>query len=140
MIKTPSKPRSSCPINFGLEIFGDKWSLLVLRDMLMIGKTTFKEFQASEERIASNILSDRLLRMENCGLITKHFSTQDGRQTNYRITQAGRKLLPVLVEMSYWGAKHDPKTGAPKSFVAAYESNRNGLLQALASGYDPSKN
>ena len=140
MIKPLSKPRSSCPINFGLEIFGDKWSLLILRDMLIVGKTTFKEFQASDEGIASNILSDRLHRLETCDLITKHVSTHDGRQSNYRVTEAGRKLLPVLVEMSYWGAKHDPKTGAPKTYVKTYEADKEGLLRALSSGYDPSKN
>lgn len=139
MVKTPAKPRSSCPINFGLEIFGDKWTLLILRDMLMVGKKTFKEFQASDEGIASNILTDRLQRLEHCGLILQKPSPSDGRQIHYQMTEAGKRLLPVLVEMSYWGATHDPKTGAPKSFVTAYEQDRDGLLQALAAGFDPSK-
>jgi DNA-binding HxlR family transcriptional regulator len=139
MIKTPSKPRSSCPINFGLEIFGDKWTLLILRDILLVDKKTFKEFQASDEGIASNVLSDRLQRLTKCGLISKLASPGDGRQIHYAMTEAGRKLLPVLVEMSYWGATHDPKTGAPKAFVTAYERNREQLLQALASGFDPTK-
>ena len=140
MVKTPAKPRSSCPINFGLEIFGDKWTLLILRDMLMVGKKTFKEFQASDEGIASNILTDRLQRLEQCELILQKPSPSDGRQIYYLLTDAGRKLLPTLVEMAYWGATHDSKTGAPESFVTAYEQDRDALLQALAAGIDPTKN
>lgn len=139
MVKTPAKPRSSCPINFGLEIFGDRWTLLILRDMLMVGKKTFKDFQASDEGIASNILTDRLQRLEQCGLILKNPSPSDGRQVYYLLTEAGRKLLPALVELAYWGASHDSKTGAPESFVTAYVQNRDGLLQALTAGFDPSK-
>jgi DNA-binding HxlR family transcriptional regulator len=139
MVKTPRTPRSGCPINFGLEIFGDKWSLLILRDMLMVGKRTFKEFQASEEAISSNILADRLARLEQSGLIGQHPVADDARQIDYRPTEAGRKLLPVLVEMAYWGATHDPKTASPPAFRDAYERDREALLTALASGADPTK-
>jgi DNA-binding HxlR family transcriptional regulator len=139
MVITPHRPRSGCPINFGLEIFGDRWSLLVLRDMLMQGKSTFSAFQASEEGIASNILADRLARLEQCGLVTQQSDAADRRSIHYRPTDACRKLLPVLVEMAYWGATHDPKTAAPKSFVKGYETDRARLLQILAFGADPTK-
>jgi DNA-binding HxlR family transcriptional regulator len=138
-VHTPSPPRSGCPINFGLEIFGDQWSLLILRDMLIVGKRTFKEFQASEEGIASNILTERLKRLEVCGIIRREKSAEDGRQALYQPTEAGRALLPVLVEMSYWGATHDVQTGAPPGFVAAYGADRDGLIRAIAAGFDPSK-
>lgn len=105
----------------------------------MAGKKTYKEFQASDEGIASNILTDRLQRLEHCGLILQKPSPSDGRQIHYQLTDAGRKLLPALVEMAYWGATHDSKTSAPKAFVAAYKQNKDGLLQALAAGFDPSK-
>lgn len=139
MVTTPRTPRSGCPINFGLEIFGDRWSLLILRDMLMIGKRTFKEFQASEEAISSNILADRLARLEQSGLIGQHRVATDARQIDYRPTVAGKKLLPVLVEMAYWGATHDPNTASPEAFRMAYEHDREALLAALASGADPTK-
>ena len=139
MVCTPSQPRSGCPINFGLEIFGDRWSLLILRDMLMLGKRTFKEFQSSEEGISSNILADRLQRLEQSGLIGRQDSPDDARQYHYAPTAAGRKLLPVLVEMAYWGATHDPNTASPPSFRQAYEHDRDALLAALASGADPTK-
>jgi DNA-binding HxlR family transcriptional regulator len=138
-VRTPSPPRSGCPINFGLEIFGDQWSLLILRDMLIVGKRTFREFQASEEGIASNILTDRLKRLERCGIIARSVSPEDRRQVLYQPTEAGQALLPVLVEMSYWGATHDAKTAAPPGFVAAYEADRSGLIRAILAGFDPSK-
>lgn len=131
--------RSHCPINFGLEIFGDKWTLLVLRDLLLMNKRGFKEFQASEESISTNMLADRLDRLTRAGLVTAQRVASDSRQIHYQPTPRARALLPVLIEMAYWGAKHDPETAAPKSFVRAYEKDRTGLLLAVAGGAIPSK-
>jgi DNA-binding HxlR family transcriptional regulator len=132
MVRTPHPPRSGCPINFGLEIFGDKWSLLILRDLLMVGKSSFKEFQQSEEGIASNILAERLTRLEQAGLLRRESVKEDARQVRYRPTEAARKLLPVLADMAYWGATHDARTSAPKSFVHAYEIDREALIRHMA--------
>jgi DNA-binding HxlR family transcriptional regulator len=139
MVTIPDTPRSGCPINFGLEIFGDRWSLLILRDMLFLGKRRFGEFQSSEEAISSNILADRLSRLEQSGLISRQRAAADARQLHYEPTEAGRKLLPVLVEMAYWGATHDPCTASPPSLREAYEQDRNALLAALSAGADPTK-
>ena len=139
MITTPSAPRSSCPINFGLEIFGDRWTLLILRDLLIQHKTTFRAFQDSDEGIASNILAERLKRLEACGLITRAPSPEDGRVMLYSPTDAARDLIPVLVELSYWGATHDAASGAPAAFKAAYRADRPGLIAAIRAGADPSK-
>ena len=139
MITPTGGLRSHCPINFGLEIFGDRWTLLVLRDLLLKGKRSFKEFQASEEGISTNILAERLDRLVRCGLVTSERVATDSRQIHYHPTPAGRTLLPVLIEMAYWGAKHDPKTAAPNACVRAYQTDRAGLLQAVASGADPSQ-
>jgi len=138
MVKAPREARSHCPINFGLEIFGDRWTLLVLRDLLLQGKRSFKEFQASEEGISTNILADRLDRLTVFGLVTAERVAGDNRQIRYEPTATGRALLPVLVDMAYWGAKHDPQTAAPKSFVLAYEKDRAGLLLSIQTGTDPS--
>lgn len=135
----PSPRRSGCPINFGLEIFGDQWTLLVLRDLLIQQKSTFREFQSSEEGIASNILSERLKRLEACGLINRSVSSTDKRVMVYSPTDAARDLIPVLVEMSYWGATHDPATGAPPEFKIAYQVDREGLIAAIRAGEDPSR-
>lgn len=137
MVRLPGPPRSHCPINFGLELFGDGWTLLVLRDLLIRGKSGFGDFRASDERIASNILADRLKKLEAAGLVSCGADPADRRRTLYRPTEAARALLPVLVEMAYWGARHDPDTEAPPEFVAAYEADRAGLLRAMAAGLDP---
>jgi len=139
MVTPPGPLRSHCPINFGLEIFGDRWTLLVLRDLLIEGKHSFKEFQASEEGISTNILADRLSRLEQSGLIASQRVAADTRQIHYRATPAGRALLPVLVELAYWGARHDAQTAAPSAFVKAYETDRSTLLRAMAAGADPTK-
>lgn len=139
MVKLPHTARSGCPINFGLEIFGDKWTFLILRDLLIQGKKTFGEFQASEEGIASNVLSERLARLEHSGLVKKQRDANDARQFHYHATKAGSALIPALMELSYWGAVHDPKTAAPPNFVKAYESDREALLAALTSGVDVTK-
>lgn len=139
MVTTPSPPRSSCPINFGLEIFGDQWTLLILRDILIQQKRTFREFQASDEAIASNILAERLKRLEGCGLVTREASTADGKVALYNPTDAARDLIPILVEMSYWGATYDRSTGAPPAFKAAYRADREGLIASIRAGRDPSR-
>jgi DNA-binding HxlR family transcriptional regulator len=131
MTSSQSKRRSDCPISYGLDIFGDKWTLLILRDLLLKGKSKFGEFLGSEEGIASNILTDRLVRLEQIGLITKTGDKSDRRQSLYRATKKGTDLLPALVELAYWGANHDAKTAAPKEFVKAYRIDRSGLLKKL---------
>ena len=140
MVKLSSRPRSHCPINFGLEIFGDRWTLLILRDLMINGKSSFKEFQAAEEGISSNILAERLDRLLQTGLIVSERVAADTRQIRYRPTPSGAALLPVLVEMAYWGAKHDSETAAPEAFVQAYKQDRAGLLTAMADGIVPGKN
>lgn len=139
MVTLSASPRSHCPINFGLEIFGDKWTLLVLRDLLLVGKRTFKEFLASEERISTNILADRLDRLQSAGIVAAERSSEDTRQIHYAATAAGRALLPILVEIAYWGATYDPDTAAPDAFVKAYRKDRAGLLAGIAEGRDPKK-
>lgn len=118
--------RSHCPINFALELFGDPWSLLVLRDAILLQKKRFREFLASEERIASNILSDRLERLVKADVLSKQ-----GKPAVYRPTAMGLDLIPVLVEISVWGARHDPHTAAPDFFLKAYTKDRQRLIREI---------
>ena|SRR2546430_12777360 len=108
--------RSHCPINFTLELFGDPWSLLIVRDMVFSNKRRFKEFLESEERIATNVLVDRLARLQQNGIIEKMCE-------QYLITEKGLDLLPLLTEMVAWGAKHDQKTATPKRLARLARSN-----------------
>ena len=89
---------------------GDSWSLLVVRDLLFYDKHRFADFLASPERISTNILADRLRRLERCGLVEKRPYEQRPRRVEYYLTERGRKLLPVLRALIRWGQAHVPGT------------------------------
>lgn len=99
-----SEHRSPCPIASALDLFGDRWTLLVLRDILLFGKHRHREFLASPEGIASNILAERLKRLESAGLISREPDPDDRRQLIYGATDKGRTLTPVLQQIAEWGA------------------------------------
>lgn len=102
--------RSGCPINAAVEAFGDSWSLLVLRDVMFGNRRYFRELLAgSEERIASNILADRLKRMVNSGLLTRE-DAGPGRRAAYSLTEASIQLVPVFAQLGEWGLRHRPTT------------------------------
>ena len=122
--KGSSVPRSACPINYAVEIFGDGWTLLVLRDLILHGKRRYSEFLGSDERIASNILADRLKRLEALGIIKRTPDLEDGRRVLYSVTEKGLSLTPVLLEIAAWGATHDRKTGAPDGFADGFYADR----------------
>ena len=105
-------PRSSCPITSALELIGDRWTMVVLRDMVN-GKTRYSEFRKSPEQISTNILADRLTMMEVSGLITAKPYQQRPMRLEYELTPMGRDLLPVLQELCRWGNKHLPGTYVP---------------------------
>jgi DNA-binding HxlR family transcriptional regulator len=124
---TKAKRRSGCPVSISLEIFGDRWSLLVIRDLMVRGLRTFKEFEESGEGIATNILSDRLEKLERAGIIIAEKEKSDRRRANYRLTQKGIDLAPVLLELLIWGARHED-TGAPCAVIEQMENNREKVL------------
>ncbi|SRR6266850_559200 len=96
--------RSGCPLNASVEMLGDRWSLLIIRDMMLLGYRTFKEFLNSYEKIATNILANRLKRLENYGIISSRPDPGDGRKSIYSLTPKGLGLAPVLTEMVLWAA------------------------------------
>lgn len=120
-------PRSGCPVSIALELLGDRWSLLIVRDMMVRGYRTFREFQRSGEGIASNILSDRLQKLEAGCIVTREAATEDGRSTHYRLTPKGIALAPVLLELLIWSAHHE-QTGAPCGVIDHMEQNRPAVL------------
>jgi DNA-binding HxlR family transcriptional regulator len=121
-----AKPRSGCPVSISLERFGDRWSLLIIRDLMVRGYRTFKEFQASGEGIATNILADRLKKLESAGIILAE-DDEDGRRVNYRLTEKGIDLAPVMLELLIWAAQHED-TGAPCALIANMAKNREQIL------------
>ncbi len=125
--KSKPKHRSGCPVSVSLEVFGDRWSLLIVRDLMVRGYHTFKEFQQSGEGIATNILADRLQKLEAAKIITAEPAEADGRRINYRLTEKGIDLAPVLLELLLWGAKHE-ETGAPCAVMVEMAKNRTAVL------------
>ena len=98
--------RSGCPINLTLEVLGDKWSLLILRDIMFGRKRHFRELMRSEEGISSNILADRLKRLVDQRLLTKSDDPTHKQKAIYSLTEQGIELLPVLAQMAVWGRKY----------------------------------
>jgi len=125
--KSKSKRRSGCPVSISLESFGDRWSLLIIRDLMVRGFRTFKEFQGSGEGIATNILADRLKGLEAARIITAETDETDRRRVNYRLTEKGIDLAPVLLELLIWGARHQ-QTGAPCAVIENVAENREQVL------------
>lgn len=130
MKKATSGHRSGCPINIALEIFGDRWSLLIVRDLMFKGRNTYKEFLEAEEGIATNILAERLQRLEAAGIILKQPDPADGRKTIYQLTAKGIDLVPVLVEMVLWSARYE-ETAAPSGVIRDMRENRQRFISTV---------
>lgn len=126
----PSPHRSSCPLNAFLELLGDRWALLIVRDFLFKGRTRYKDFLDGGEGVATNILAGRLRRLESAGVIDARGDDTDARKRIYRLTPKGLDLAPALVEMILWGAKHH-KTEAPPAVIQRMTHDRAGFLLEL---------
>jgi DNA-binding HxlR family transcriptional regulator len=107
MVKQRTARRSGCPLNASVEMLGDRWSLLIIRDMMLRGARTYKEFLEGYEGIATNILADRLRKLTAYGIITPERDPADGRKLIYLLTARGIDLAPVLTEMVLWAAAHE---------------------------------
>lgn len=125
--KPKPKHRSGCPVSISLEILGDRWSLLIIRDLMVRAYRTYGEFLEAGEGIATNILADRLKKLEAANIITAETTHADGRKIHYRLTEKGIDLAPVLLDLLLWGARHE-KTGAPCEVMARMASNREEVL------------
>jgi len=127
------KFRSNCPISSALDLIGDKWSLLIIRDMMFSGKKTYSEFSNSNEKIATNILSNRLSMLEELGIINKG-KLEGNKKTNiYSLTQKGKELLPIILEIAQWSDNNlnDHLKDGAKPFVNKFKSNKEGFIQNM---------
>ena len=127
--KARPKRRSGCPLNASVEILGDRWSLLIIRDMMLRGFRSYKEFLESYERIATNILADRLRKLIAHGIITTARDQSDGRKLIYSLTAKGINLAPVLTEMVLWAARHED-TGN-QALVRQIQEDKQQFLIAI---------
>jgi len=123
------EPRSGCPINAAVEVFGDRWSLLVLRDVMFGNRRYFRELQAqSEEGIASNILADRLRKLVDLGLLTRDDAAR-GQRARYSLTEPAIQLVPVLAHLGAWGLRHRPTSRTLRVRAELLEAGGPGLWQ-----------
>lgn len=139
--------RSRCPINLSLEVFGDKWTLLIVRDLMFAGKRHFRELLQSEEGIASNILADRLKMLVDAGIITRGGDPTHKQKALYSLTERGIALLPILAQIGIWGRAHQPVTAESAATAAMLEEGGPALWERLmgelreehvGDGYHPS--
>lgn len=114
----PDERRSNCPIACTLDLVGDRWALLIIRDMLFLGKQRFEEFLESPEGISTNILASRLKSLEQLGLVEKQPYSNHSRRMNYQLTEQGRSLRVVLKAMIDWGLENIPETEIPEAHRA----------------------
>lgn len=130
MLNIELKRRSNCPISYALDVFGDKWTLLILRDIMFYDRTRFSDFMP-KERIATNILSDRLGKLERLGIITKERDHKLMNQFIYSVTPKGQTLLPLLIEMTLWGLENDPKSLASNEFIERARDKKQRVVSEI---------
>lgn len=125
------KIRSHCPINFVLDHFGDKWSLLIIRDLMFKSKRHYNEFFDSEEKVSTSVLGDRLKMLESLKIISKGSDSVKKSRKKYSLTEKGISLLPIMVEMIVWGALNDDDTEARNDFIIQATKDRDNLISTI---------
>lgn len=130
--------KSTCPINLTMEIIGDTWSLLIIRDMAALGNSTFGEFLEAKERIGPSVLTDRLNHLERKGIIEKKSNDQDKRKFTYSLTDKGINLIPIVYEVAVWGSINLPDSEAHDLWYESMKFDKEHVLrlwrEALQSG------
>lgn len=140
-----SKEWVGCPIRFATGLYGDKWTLLIIiRDLMFFGKKYFGDFIDSEEKISTNILTDRLKKLESTGFVTKQKDPENQSKIIYQLTRKGIDLLPIMLAIIDWSEKYDAKTEVPREFIEGLRKNRNqfekemkmNLIRHIDKSYD----
>ncbi|MFT3980452.1 MAG: helix-turn-helix domain-containing protein [Ferruginibacter sp.] len=123
------KKRSGCPVSSSLDIWGDKWSLLIVRDLMYAKECTYGDFLKSEEKIATNILASRLESLEAAAIISKLEHPESKAKVLYRLNQKGIDLLPVLIEIYLWGEKNFTLSETHKNFLKEIKKDKEGFIK-----------
>lgn len=129
--KSHPERRSDCPIVGALDLVGDRWSLVIVRDLMFRGFREYGQFIAAGEGIATNILAERLERLTCAGVIMRAEHPSDGKKYVYRLTEKGVDLAPLMVELALWGSKYVPDNAAPTAVVHQMRTARNKVIQQL---------
>jgi DNA-binding HxlR family transcriptional regulator len=126
------KKRSDCPISSALDLLGDKWSLLIVRDIMLTGKNTYNEFLASNEKIATNILADRLSMLEEVGILSKEKHPVSKAKYFYKLTQQGIDLLPMLTEIILWSDKYLAISPQARGFAKQLRKDKESIIREIS--------
>lgn len=124
-----SKKRSNCPISSSLDVWGDKWSLLIVRDLMFKKQSTYGDFLKSDEKIATNILASRLLMLEENGIISKQDHPDSKAKVLYKLTEKGINLLPLLIEINLWAEKYSEIPESQKMILNAVKKDKVGFIE-----------
>nr|WP_314491546.1 helix-turn-helix domain-containing protein [uncultured Chryseobacterium sp.] len=124
-----SKKRSDCPISSSLDVWGDKWSLLIVRDLMFAKQCTYGEFLKSDEKIATNILASRLSMLEENGIISKQDHPDSKAKVLYKLTEKGINLLPLLIEINLWAEKYSEIPESQKMILNAVKKDKAGFIE-----------
>jgi Predicted transcriptional regulators len=130
------RPSTVCPIVYALDIWGDPWSLVILRDVLIHNKRYYREFLASRERISTNILSARLQSLVEAGLLVRTEGDTNRAQTMYRPTPKALDLFPIVFAIMRWGLKYNPNTDMSIPIMQELIEDEKGLEQRLMRNFD----
>lgn len=125
------KRRSDCPTNYGLEHFGDKWSLLIIRDLMFKGKRHYNEFLEADEKVSTSVLRDRLRSLEAGGLIRSGEDVVKKSRIRYSLTAKGIALLPLMVDMIVWSGQFDADTATDPAFLNKAVKDRAALIREI---------
>lgn len=126
------KNRSECPVSCSLDIWGDKWSLLIVRDLMFSKQCTYGDFLKSDEKIATNILASRLQALEENGIITKSEHPDSKAKVLYKLTQKGIDLLPVMIEINLWAEKYFTLPAERKAMLKEVKKDKEAFIKAAA--------
>ena len=131
-MSTSNKKRDTgCPVAFALDIFGDRWSLIIIRDILLKGYTSYSQLLSSDERISTNILASRLKELEESAILTKKKDPDNKRFYIYNITPKGIELAPIIIEMVQWSARYDSNTHVQKTMLEKIKEDKQGFIQNI---------
>ncbi len=131
MVDKNTKAWSGCPVRFGMSQFGDKWSFLIIRDLMFKGRKYYHEFIEAGEGISTNVLATRLADLESNGIINKSRDPVKGSRFIYTLTQKGIELMPMMLAMMDWAEKFDAETEVPQEFIKKLRSDPNKLQQEI---------
>jgi len=123
------KKRSDCPVSCSLDIWGDKWSLLIVRDLMFAKQCTYSDFLKSDEKIATNILASRLLMLEENGIITKSDHPDSKAKVLYKLTQKGIDLLPLMIEINLWAEKYYDLPADRKAMLKEVKKDKEKFIK-----------